>query len=219
MPQNPFDREFVREHVTPIVERAREHAAPIVERAKDVIVDPAIIWGDVIEEDTPPKDLLLRYALPLAAIKPLADLIGALIFGYGALGFRGRVGFGSAIGMALTSFILSIAVLYFMAWFANWLSPRLGGKQDFPTAFRLAAYAMTAAWVAGIFGLIPPLSILGLLGLYSIYIFYTGVRPVMGVADEQAASYTIVVFVAGIVAYLVTGSVVSYIGGMPALII
>jgi hypothetical protein len=204
LPDNPFNKERV---------------SSIIERAKELIVDPQATWHDVVEEAKSPKQILLEYAMPLAAIGPLAGLIGAWVFGYGALGFSGRLGFGSAIGMAVASFALSIVSLYAMAWIANLLSPRAGGKSDFNSAFRLVAYAMTAAWAAGIFALIPPLSILGFLGLYSIYIFYTGVRPLMGVTDEQAAGYTIAVFVAAIVVYIVTGAIVTRIGGMPAVLI
>lgn len=204
MPENPFRKESV---------------TSIVDRAKELIVDPAATWHDIAEEAKPPKDILLQYAMPLAAIGPLAGLIGAWVFGYGAMGFSGRLGFGSAIGMAAASFVLSIVSVFVVAWIANALSPRAGGGKDFNNAFRLTAYAMTASWAAGIFALVPVLSILGFLGLYSIYIFYTGVRPMMGVSDEQAAGYTIAVFVAAIVVYILTGAVVTRIGGMPAVLI
>jgi hypothetical protein len=204
LPDNPFNKERV---------------ASIVDRAKELIVDPQATWHDVIEEAEEPRQILLQYALPLAAIGPLAGLIGSLIFGYGALGFSGRLGFGSAIGMALSSLLLSIVSLYVVSWIVNLLAPRFGGTKDFASAFRLVAYAMTAAWLAGVFGLIPVLSFLGLLGLYSIYIFYTGVRPVLGVSDEQAAAFTIIVFVLAIVANVVTGMMVSTVAGMPAMLI
>lgn len=204
MAENPFNKERV---------------TSIVDRAKELIVDPVATWHDIDEEAKSPKEVLFEYAMPLAAIGPLAGLIGAWVFGYGALGFSGRLGFGSAIGMAVASFVLSIASVYIVAWIANKLSPRSGGRDDFPSAFRLTAYAMTAAWAAGIFALVPVLGILGFLGLYSIYIFYTGVRPMLGVADEQAAGYTIAVFIAAIVVTIVTGAIVTRIGGMPAVLI
>jgi hypothetical protein len=204
MPENPFNKEKVYS---------------IIGRAKELVVDPQATWHDIIEEEEAPRQILLHYALPLAAIGPLAGLIGSLAFGYGALGFSGRLGFGSAIGMALSSLLLSIVSLYVVTWIVNWLAPRFGGTKDFPAAFRLVAYAMTAAWAAGIFSLIPVLSILGFVGLYSIYIFYTGVRPVLGVRDEQAGAFTIIVFAIGIVAYIVTGMMVSTVAGMPAMLI
>jgi hypothetical protein len=204
LPDNPFNKERV---------------SSIVDRAKELIVDPLATWHDVIEEAEPPNRILLNYALPLAAIGPLAGLIGSLAFGYGALGFSGRLGFGSAIVMALSSLLLSIVSLYVVTWIVNFLAPRFGGTRDFASAFRLVTYAMTAAWAAGIFGLVPALSFLGLLGLYSIYIFYTGVRPVLGVSDEQAAAFTVIVFVLGIVANMVTGMMVSTVAGMPTLLI
>jgi hypothetical protein len=44
---------------------------------------------------------------------------------------------------------------------------------------RVSAYSPTAAWVAGVFNIIPALSFLGILGLYSLYLLYTGIAAVM----------------------------------------
>jgi hypothetical protein len=209
MPENPLNK-------LPDHPFRKEKLTSIIDRAKELIVDPQATWHDIDEEAKSPKEILLQYAMPLAAIGPLAGLIGTWLFGYGALGFSGRLGFGSAIGMAVSSFVLSIVSVYVVAWIANKLSPRAGGRDDFNSAFRLTAYAMTVAWAAGIFALFPPLWILSLLGLYSIYVFYTGVRPMLGVSDEQAAGFTIWIFVAAIVVYIVTGAIVTRIGGVPA---
>jgi hypothetical protein len=43
---------------------------------------------------------------------------------------------------------------------------------DETAAMKLAVYSPTAAWLAGVFAILPPLAILGILGLYSLYIFW-----------------------------------------------
>ncbi len=44
---------------------------------------------------------------------------------------------------------------------------------------RVSAYSPTAAWVAGVFNIIPALSFLGILGLYSLYLLHTGITGLM----------------------------------------
>jgi len=194
-------------------------AASIIERAKAIITNPKSEWHEVAEEAKTPNQVLLQYALPLAALGPLANFVGGQLFGYGGFGFSVRFSLSTALSMAISSFVLSIVALYFVAFIANQLSPRFGGKSDFASAFRLVAYSMTAAWLAAAFGLIPMLGILTLLGLYSIYLLYTGARPIMGVAEDQAATYTIVTIVIAIVVNLVVATMASWIGGMPSMMI
>ena len=57
------------------------------------------------------------------------------------------------------------------------LAPTFGGEKNFIQSLKLTAYSYTAAWIAGIFQLIPFLGgILSLLGaVYAWYTFYLGV--------------------------------------------
>ena len=64
---------------------------------------------------------------------------------------------------------------------------RFGGLADRASAFKLVVYGSTAAWVAGVFQLIPGLGLLALLGLYSLYLYYVGATPVMRVPQDKAA--------------------------------
>nr|WP_283773432.1 YIP1 family protein [Altererythrobacter sp. KTW20L] len=99
--------------------------------------------------------------------------------------------------------------MWVVAYVANYLSPRFGGRDDYPAAFRLVTYSWTAAWLAGIFGLIPMLSILGILGLYSLYLLYKGATPVMGVPQDKAVGFTAVTIIAAIVAMFLVNLVIG----------
>ena len=44
---------------------------------------------------------------------------------------------------------------------------------------KVAVYAPTAAWVAGIFTSVPPLAFLAFLALYSLYLLHTGLAALM----------------------------------------
>jgi hypothetical protein len=187
----------------------------IVERAKAIIMQPKLEWAKVAGETAEPMKVLLGYALPLILIGPIAALIGGQLFGYNAVIATFKPTLGFSLTVAVTTFVQAVILLFVIAFAASQLSPKFGGKQDFPAAFRLVAYSMTAAWLAGIFGLIPALGILALLGLYSFYLFYLGATPVLGVPEDKAIAYTVLTVVVVIVVYLILATIVSTIlGGM-----
>ena len=198
-------------------DQLQAQAAGIFTRAKAIITAPDTEWPKIAGETDQPMQVFLRYALPLAALGPIASFIGGQVFGLGGFGISVKIGLAAGLTMAITSFVLGLASLWLVAFVANLLSPKFGGKDDFAAAFRLIAYAFTASWVAAIVGLVPMLGILALLGsLYSLYLLYKGVTPVMGVPQDKAVGFTVVTVLAAFVANIVVGLIVAAISG-PAL--
>lgn len=186
----------------------------LVERAKAIIVQPKAEWPKIAAETTEPTKILTSYVIPLALIGPIAGLIGMQIFGINAVIMTIRPSLASSLTMAVTTFVMTIVGVFVLAFIANWLSPKFGGKDNFPSAFRWVAYAMTASWIGGIFGLIPALSIIGVLfGLYSLYLLYLGSSPMMGVPQDKTLGYTVVTILAAIVLYIVVGMVTAAVSG------
>ena len=185
----------------------------LADRAKAIVMQPKAEWPRIAAETTEPTQVLTGYVLPLALIGPVATLIGSQVFGYSFLGVTVRPDLASAVGTAVVTFVLSLVSLFVVAFVANYLSPKFGGKESFPAAFRLVAYAWTAAWLAGIFGLVPSLAILGLVGLYSLYLFYLGAGPVMSVPADKATGYTVVTVLVAIAVNIVVGLVAAGITG------
>lgn len=180
-------------------------ANPLVARAKAIILTPKDEWLKIAGETQSSSEIFTRYVIPLAAIGPVAGLIGGQIFGYGAFGFSWRPGIFAALGTAVISFLLTLVGVVILTFIAEFLAPKFGGEGNRPQAFKLVAYGSTAAWLAGIFGLIPSLGFFGLLGLYSIYLYYTGASPVMKVPQDKAAAYTAVTILCAILlAFIVT---------------
>lgn len=193
---------------------AQPGSGGLVPRAKAMLLKPREEWPRVAAETTEPVKLLTSYAIPLALIGPVAALIGMQIFGINVVFATVRPSLGFSITTAITTFVLSLVGLFVLAFIANILSPKFGGRDSFPAAFRWVTYAMTASWIGGIFGLIPALSIIGLLfSIYSLYVLYLGSGPVMGVPEGKTLTFTIVTIVAAIVLYLVAGVVTAAITG------
>jgi hypothetical protein len=161
--------------------------------------------------------LYLGYVLPLAAIGPVAMLIGYSTFGM-SIPFMGtmRLPFGTIFGMAVASYVNSLVGVFLLALVVNALAPVFGGQKSLAQALKTVVYANTAMWVAGIFTLIPQIGFLALLGLYSLYLLYLGLPVLMKSPAEKALSYTVVVIVCGIVLYVALSLVTGLFVSMPA---
>lgn len=182
----------------------------LVDRAKAIILKPGETWPVLAAEQTTPGDIVTRYALPLAAIGPLASFIGGQAFGYSAFGVTYKPGLMTGLTMALTSFVISLISLVIVSLVAEFVAPKFDGEANRTHAFKLVAAAMTPGWVAGILGIIPALTALAIIaGLYGIYLFYKGATPLMKVGEDKAPVYTVVVVVAAFVLTLIAGTVTS----------
>lgn len=191
--------------------------AGITARAKAILMNPAGEWPVIAAEQATPKEVFIKYAVPLAAIGPVATLIGSLVFGYSAFGVTYRPGIMTALGTAIASYVMALIGLWVVSWVANFLAPKFGGKDDFASAFKLVAYSMTASWLAGVFGLLPALSFLSILGLYGLYLLYKGATPVMNVPEDKSVVYTIVTVVVAAVVSVVFGMVAAAVAGAGAI--
>jgi hypothetical protein len=58
----------------------------IVERVKNIIMTPKTEWDVIAGEATQPKDLVITYVLPLAALAAIAGFIGTVVIGSFFLG-------------------------------------------------------------------------------------------------------------------------------------
>jgi len=188
----------------------------LVDRVKRILLSAKTEWEVIDAEPVTTAELYTRYIMPLAAIGPLAQLIGYSVFGIG-VPFVGtyRVPIGTATTQALVSYILTLAGTYLLALIIDALAPTFNGQRSQIQALKLAAYSLTASWVAGIFALIPGLRILTLLGIYSLYLLYLGLPVLMKTPREKAASYTAVVILAAIILSIVIGAVASVFMRVP----
>jgi hypothetical protein len=187
----------------------------LFERVKDIIMTPKTEWGVIDSEPSTVASIFTSYVLILAAIGPIATLIGQQAFGI--YGFKPPMEY--TIAWCVIMYVLSLVSVYVNALIIDALAPSFGGTKSMVNAFKVAAYSATAAWLAGIFGIIPMLAILGILGLYSFYLLYLGLPQLMRVAQDKAIAYIIVVIVVEIIIYaiciwLVSMLVMTIVGPM-----
>jgi len=186
----------------------------LIERVKNILLKPKAEWPVIDKETADTAGLFTGYIIPLAAIGPVAGAIGMSMIGIMGM----RMSLGITLVHAAVSYGLALAMVYVMALIINALAATFGGRQNLNQALKVMTYSMTAAWVTGIFSLIPLLGILGLLGaVYSLYLLYLGLPVLMKAPPEKALAYTIVVIICGIVISVIIGwaSSLMLVGSMP----
>jgi len=193
--------------------------AGLVARVKGLLLKPTETWDEIDREPAAIGGLYTGYIIPLAAIPAVCSLVGLLVFGIGGFGISFRPSPVWLIAQSIVSYVLGLAMCYVLALIIEALAPNFGGTKDRIQAFKVAAYAPTASWIAGVFSLVPALAIIGVLGgLYSLFLLYKGLPKLMKVQEEKALPYTgvviVVAIVVSIVIGIVSGSVLSLSGAM-----
>lgn len=187
----------------------------LVARVIAILTRPDTEWPVIDQEKATVKSLFTSYILILAAIPPVCHFIGSVVFGYSFLGITYRPSFFSALSTAVASYVLSLAGLFIVALIIEALAPSFQGQKDRVQALKLVAYAATASWLAGVFGLLPGLGFLSLLGLYSLYLFYKGLPVLMKSPAAKTLPYTAVVAIAALVVSLLITPIAALLIGAP----
>jgi len=177
----------------------------LVERVKNIILKPKQEWNVIDTEAAQTIDLYKSYVIPLAAIGPIAALIGTTLIGISLPGVGTyRVPLGSAIGQMIVVYILSLIGVYVMALIIDFLAPSFSGEKNTNQALKVAVYSSTASWLGGVFGLIPILGFISIIAsLYSLYLLYLGLPVLMKSPKEKALIYTVVIVIAAIIIFVV----------------
>jgi hypothetical protein len=174
------------------------------------LLNPKAEWPVIEREPGDTAWLFRNYVAILAAIPPVCTFIGTSLIGV----YGHRIGIFIGLAHALISYVLTFLGVYIAAMVIDLLAQTFGAQRDFANAMRVASYTPTAAWVAGVFHLIPVLGVLAILGLYSLYLLHTGIGALMRPPADKALIYTIVTIVCVLVIWMVIGAIqVLLIGG------
>jgi hypothetical protein len=173
----------------------------LTSRIKGIILTPQTEWETIENENAGIRDLYVGYIAILAAIPPFASFFSAWLFGFS----RGHLGyvhatFGAGIFRAVVQYLLSLPLLFMVAFIISMAAPYFEGKSDDRRALALAAYSFTPAWLAAFFGLIPGLRWLDVLGFYGVYVFSRGAPRMMRIPQENLDVFTLVALFAAIAA-------------------
>lgn len=172
----------------------------IVERVKKILLEPKKEWEIISRETANTSELYKSYIMPLAAIGPVASIVGMSIMGISMpLAGTFRLPIITSIGSAVVQYILSLVGVYILALIVDFLAPNFSGEKNIDQALKLAAYSYTAGWLSGIFMIVPALGFFMILGLYGLYLIYTGIPVLMKAPREKALGYTVTVVIAAVI--------------------
>ena len=187
----------------------------LVDRVKAILLTPKQEWAVIDTEPASTGSLFKNYAVPLAAIPALAYFIGLSVIGLRFMGVSVRVPMENTLPGAIVHFLGALAGAFVLGLVIDALAPTFGGQKNQIQALKVAVYSSTAAWLAGIFFILPNLAVLSLVGLYSLYLLYLGLPVLMKVAEDKALPYTIVVILVGIVISIIVREVAKSVVGIP----
>lgn len=165
----------------------------IVTRVKGILLTPKTEWVVVEGEQTTVEDIYRNYLVYIAAVPAIAGFIGMSFVGYP------KVPIGVGLVYSVLTYILSLASVYALGFVIDKLAPTFDGTPNFMAAFRLAAYSVTVAWLAGIFSIVPRIAILGVAGLYGIYVFYLGLPVLMKAPAQKVVAYAVAAVLCAVV--------------------
>jgi hypothetical protein len=177
----------------------------ILSRAYGLLREPKKEWQQIKAEETTVPNLLIGYVAPLAAIPPVAGLIGSLIFE------PVRVGpINEAIVSVVVTWVVTVALVFLLGVLINTLADQFDGDRNDIAAQKVAAFSITPAFLSGIFSLYPGVWWISLFALAAmVYIMYRGLPILMKAPEDRALSYAATVTVAGAVAFIVLFALAS----------
>jgi hypothetical protein len=187
--------------------------ASLVDRVKNILLSPKTEWQRIDGEAATVGGLFTGYAMILAALGPIASVIGGVLMG-APMTFM--------IVSAVVTYVISLVMVFINSLVIDGFAPTFGGTKNNVQATKVAVYIGTPGWLVGILSVVPmllPLTmLLGFVALiYGIYLLYLGLPTLMRVSQDKAVGYIVVVVAAWIIIYwillaVVMGIVLSTLG-------
>ncbi|CAG0961896.1 hypothetical protein BURK1_00758 [Burkholderiales bacterium] len=180
----------------------------IIERIKGILTEPRAEWPKIAAEPATTQGIYAGWVMILAAIGPLATLIGFA-----------ELGAAWALRFAVGSYVISLAITFVLAMIVDTLAPSFGGQKDFVAALKLVAYSYTAAWLAGIAQVLGHLGgiVVLLASIYAWYTFFLGAPVLRKCSADKAIPFTLVIVLCGIALGVIAGMALSGAGFTPGM--
>ena len=171
------------------------------------MLQPRREWEAINGEFTNSLAIYRNYIVPLAAIGPIAYVLGVLVFGQqGTLFGVLETPLSAAVQDAIAHYILGLLSPFVVAIALEYLAPVFSGQGNRVQGLKVAAYASTPTWLFAVLGLLPRLAPFSLIGMvWTLYLFYSGAPLLLKVAKDgpdRAVAFGAVAVVVGAVAAL-----------------
>ena len=195
----------------------------MLNRVINILLKPTSEWQVIANEPSSVGGIFAGYAIPFSLLQAVAGVVALGVLGIGSemMAQTGlSIALPAVIARVVVGFVLGLGLLYALAYIGSLIAPSFNGNSDLVQALKLFTYSSTPTWVIGVLapfflGSAGLMILFGLLSLasigYAIYLIYIGASPVMGIAQEKLAGFTVVIiaiYIAlGLVVYGVTSAV------------
>ncbi|HZZ67675.1 MAG TPA: Yip1 family protein [Phenylobacterium sp.] len=188
----------------------------LIQRATNILLHPKAEWDAIAAEPATTQSIFI-YAAILAGVAALARLAhGLMPFCFFVACYTPNPVF--AVISSIVYYIVTLAGVFVVGLIIDALATGFGGEKNQVQAMKAAVYSWTAAWLAGVFIVVPWFGwLLSLVGLYSIYLLYVGLPRTMKSPEQQAVGYTAVVVILAIVVFVIGGAIAGTVATMGAL--
>jgi hypothetical protein len=180
----------------------------LIERIKNIVLSPRSEWPIIAPEPTSIGQLYIGYVMPLAALAAVMSFVHLALIGVSVpFADAVRMPIESGLVSAVAAFGFGLVGIFLVGLIVNGLAPTFSGQRDLRQALKVAAYALTPAWLSSVLALSPilPTLLQFLAGLYGIYVLYLGLPIVMRSPREKAFGYTAMVVICTILLGIVMG--------------
>ena len=171
--------------------------AGLVARVRGILLHPSAEWDVIDREPATIRGLFTGYACILALIPAIASVIGAALGGFWNAP--------AALAGAVLGYAVSLAGAFVTGLVIEALAPTFDGEKNRLQAMKLSVYSYTAAWVGGVFDIVPWIGWLAALAMaiYGLYILYKGLPKLMHSPAEKTAGYFVLTLVIVVLVNLV----------------
>lgn len=185
-------------------------------RAFAIVCKPRVTWRAIASEPTSVVAFALAYVVPLAALGPIATYVALRVIGvHVATGETYHASIGLALREAASSFGFALGGVALIAMLLSALAPRFALERSFARSFRIAAYALTPVWLAGLTLLAPQLTLaLPLAAIYAFVLLVYGIEIVLGARRRPATIFAAVVIGCALASGFVFGATAAVVRGI-----
>lgn len=168
----------------------------MIDRIKGILTEPRTEWVAIAAEPASAKSIYTSWILVLAAIGPIAMLVG-----YADLGES------FALHRAISSYVTALVIPFVLAMVVDVFAPSFGGERDFVASLKLVAYSSTSIWLAGVAHVVGMLAnlIMWVAAVYALFTFFTGAPLLRRCAPDRAIPFTLIVALCAIALFVVAG--------------
>ena len=163
-------------------------------------------WSAIAEDNPGLMSTLIFHTIPFSLIPCFCWYYGVTHFGWQVAGDPVRLTAESALPLIGLFFLACVFGVLFLGFMVRWMSTTYGDETTINNGVTLISYTATPFFVAGIIGLYPILWLDLVVGtgvaFYCIYLLYTGVTPLMNVAQERSFLYASAVFAVALVSFV-----------------